>query len=89
MIATSMSPASAHLKPINTVDLADTATFSSNIMELDTNGDGKIGEAEFAVYRARKQARGEYIPSETQTTHASISDEVQRALFEILMERAR
>ncbi|MEM5477050.1 hypothetical protein [Pacificibacter sp. AS14] len=43
-------------------ELGDVAHLKLDISGLDTNGDGAVGEDEFAAYRSQKQARGEFIP---------------------------
>lgn len=51
-------------RPLSVRQLADAAfDFSPALKALDTDGDGTLSEAELAAYRARKQARGEFIPA--------------------------
>jgi hypothetical protein len=76
---------SAPSKPIGNLGQLDTSNIRSSIMELDTNGDGKIGDSEFAAYRSQKQARGEFIPSETPTKMTPVSEKMQQAMFEALV----
>ncbi|MBU2935519.1 MULTISPECIES: hypothetical protein [Pacificibacter] len=38
-------------------DLGDVADLTLDISELDTNGDGTVGDDEFAAYRSQKQAK--------------------------------
>lgn len=56
------------------------------LKELDTSGDGKVSESEFAAYRARKQAIGEYVPLQNHSNSSRTSAGVQQVLFEILTE---
>ena len=54
---------------------------------LDTNGDGEVDESEFAAYRSQKQALGQYVPTETQSNFSGKSPEVERAIFELLLDQ--
>jgi len=58
-------------------DLDDVADLTLDISELDTNGDGTVGDDEFAAYRSQKQAKGEFIPMD-----GPVSDTMQQAIFE-------
>lgn len=58
-------------------DLGDVDDLTLDISEMDTNGDGTVGDDEFAAYRSQKQARGEFIPMD-----GPVSDAMQQAIFE-------
>ena len=67
--STPAAPASSASRPsvadIGALDLS--RVFEQYMAALDTDGDGEVSSSEQAAYMARKQASGEFVPSETPT----------------------
>ncbi|KPU83524.1 hypothetical protein JI58_08530 [Marinosulfonomonas sp. PRT-SC04] len=74
-------------QPKNTSKLAVPDDFRSNIMELDTNGDGLISDGEFATYRAQKQASGQFTPQDGPMPNGPMHEKMQQAMFDALLTR--
>ncbi len=69
-------------KPSQGVGQVDLSKIKSSIMELDTNKDGQISDSEFATYRARKQASGQFIPLK-----GPVDEKIQQTIFDALLAR--
>jgi len=82
----SLGPMTARANPNTTLGskLPDLSIdhLRAHLEELDTNSDGHLSEDEFAAYRARKQAMGQFIPLDV-----PVSETAQQAMFEAMIAR--
>ena len=85
MEMTSLSLGATQSKPNHTPKLAVPDDIRSNIMELDTNGDGQISDGEFATYRAQKQASGQFTPQDGPMPNGPMHEKMQQAMFDALL----
>ena len=75
--------------PVALKDQMGQLDFSQVLKELDLDGDGRISDQEFDVYRSGKAARGEFIPADgpgNQGAGNNTASDITETLFHKAME---
>ena len=84
-------PSAPTAKPVSLQDQADKIDFSHLLKELDLDGDGRISDHEFDVYRSAKTAKGEFVAADGPggENPGQAAGDVTETLFREVMENRR